>query len=324
MSTAPATAPEKSEFTASIDVFARSGATLLLVMYGVGFVILSAYEAQYGVVQFGPLRGRIFLVGFAFLGLSTLPIVAHHYNLAYFGQLKTVLENEDQTLQSERSAVLAFGFIFTAYLMSLTFNFFLFTEKRTWPSHFSARYSWIPFAAWIAAQLAFLFIHRWIAKSFTRHPKRSVILAMLAFLILLGASFWSSPEELTGLTLWFWVAAMFGRAGGVLRSREERVLYVLDYRTWFAVVLSVSVYVTLVVGHMQQKFGGGAPVPVVMYLNKALPLANGAMTAEFSLLDETEEGYYVLPSSNKKALFIPRAEVSSIYFGPAQDLSKAP
>ena len=50
-------------------MFARSAATLLLVMYGIGFVILSAYEAQYGVAQFGPLRARIFLVGFVFAAL---------------------------------------------------------------------------------------------------------------------------------------------------------------------------------------------------------------------------------------------------------------
>jgi hypothetical protein len=69
MSTEQLPAPDKPVFASYLDMFARSAATLLLVMYGIGFVILSAYEAQYGVAQFGPLRARIFLVGFVFAAL---------------------------------------------------------------------------------------------------------------------------------------------------------------------------------------------------------------------------------------------------------------
>ena len=114
MSTAQVPTPDKLVFSSYLDVFARSTATLLLVMYGVGFVVLSAYEAQYGVVQFGPLRARIFLVGFVFTALSALPMAAHHYGLAYFGPLKKVRENADPALRSERVTILACGFTFTA------------------------------------------------------------------------------------------------------------------------------------------------------------------------------------------------------------------
>ena len=70
MSSAPTSAPSKFDFTGSLDILARSAATLLLIMYGGGFVILSAYEAKFGVVQFGPLRARIFLVGFFFTSVA--------------------------------------------------------------------------------------------------------------------------------------------------------------------------------------------------------------------------------------------------------------
>jgi len=126
MSTAPVPAPSKFDFGASLDVLARSTATLLLVMYGVGFVILAAYEAKFGVVQFGPLRARIFLVGFVFTALSALPIAAHHYNFSYFNQITSVMENKDPALQSERAVILACAFVFTAYLMAMAsiFGFF--------------------------------------------------------------------------------------------------------------------------------------------------------------------------------------------------------
>ncbi len=129
------------------------------------------------------------------------------------------------------------------------------------------------------------------------------------------------PEELAGLMGWFWTAAVFGF---MVRNSENRILYALDFRIWAGIVLSVSIYVTTIMGHMQQKFGGGAPVPAVMCLNKPLSFSNGATTFEVSLLDETEQGYYVLPPGKRKALFIPRGEVNSVYFGPVDDLPKIP
>jgi hypothetical protein len=89
------TLPSVRSFGAYIDLFARTAATLLVAIYGVGFVILSVYEGGYGIFQFSPLRARIFLVGFAFVALAALPAAAHHYKLAYYGPLKPVLNNTD-------------------------------------------------------------------------------------------------------------------------------------------------------------------------------------------------------------------------------------
>jgi MFS family permease len=317
MSTAPAPTPEKFNFAGSLDFLGRSTATMLLIMYGSGFVILAAYEARFGVVQFGPLRARIFLVGFAFTILSALPIAAHHYGFAYFGQLKKVIENKEPSLRSERAAVLGFGFSFTAYLMALTFSFFLFEPRVVKPGH----HGWPWFVALPGVWIVFLVIYMWIGLKFTQHPKKSVILAIAGAVIFLGTLLWVSPEKVSGLTLWFWVAAMAGKA---VRDNNNLVMYALDYRTWSAIFLSMSIYITMVVGHIHQKFGGGAPVSAVMYVNKPVPLSNGTTMFEVSLLDETDQGYYVLPPGKQKALFIPRSEVSAIYFGTVADLPKTP
>ena len=322
MVTAQVPEPDKPVLTSYLDVFARSAATLLLVMYGVGFVILSAYEARYGIAQFGALRARIFLVGFGFTALSALPVAAHHFELAYFGLLQPVQENRDPVLQSDRNAVLAFGFIFTSFLMAAMFDTYVFgpaTSNEPRPSW----HSLLKLLAFIVVSLMFYFANKWIAASFTVHPQKCVLLSGLVSLTVGGTLFWAWSKEVAGLTLWFWVAAMCGLA--VRNSKRSGwVVYALDFRTWLAIIVSVSIYVTMVMGHIQQKFGGGAPVPAVMYLNRPLPLANGATTVEVSLLDENEQGYYVLPPGKHKALFIPRGEVSSIYFGPTEDLPKSP
>src|SRR2546427_613366 len=74
----------------AIDLITRSTASIVLLIYGLGFVILGFHDAKYGVVQFSPFRARIVLVGFVFVMLVSLAAAAQHYGLAYFGPLEPV------------------------------------------------------------------------------------------------------------------------------------------------------------------------------------------------------------------------------------------
>src|SRR5260370_41803824 len=85
---AQAAPPSSVSFLTSIDVFTRLTASVLLLVYGLGFVILGFHDARYGVVQFSPFRARIVLVGFVFLALVSLTAAAQHYGLSYFGPLE--------------------------------------------------------------------------------------------------------------------------------------------------------------------------------------------------------------------------------------------
>jgi hypothetical protein len=80
-------------------------------------------------------------------------------------------------------------------------------------------------------------------------------------------------------------------------------------------------YAAAIFGSIQPRWGGGAPAPVVFLLNKPVAWLNSA-EAHASLLDETDQGFYVLTPGRGKALFIPRADVVSIYFGPSDDIPK--
>jgi hypothetical protein len=97
-------------------------------------------------------------------------------------------------------------------------------------------------------------------------------------------------------------------------------MYALDFRNWFFLVLSLSFYIVMF-GTIQPKFGGGAPVPVVLYLNSPVAWLD-AKVVSASLLDETDQGFYVLTSPKGKALFVPRSNVASLYFGSKDDLPK--
>jgi hypothetical protein len=144
-------------------------------------------------------------------------------------------------------------------------------------------------------------------------------LAAATSVVFVAASFLPETTRLGSLTLWFFVAATITNT---VKLRSDRLRCALDFRTWISVIANVGTYVSLIVGNIPPKFGGTAPMPAVLYLNKPIEWLDSKTTAPVSLLDETDQGYYVLEQGKRKAFFVPRGDVSSVYFGPAEDLPK--
>jgi hypothetical protein len=73
-----------------------------------------------------------------------------------------------------------------------------------------------------------------------------------------------------------------------------------------------GLYSTKVYPNIPHQFGGGTPAPIVLHLTKKLPVFDSD-SAPVSLIDETEQGYYVLHGSDK-ALFVARGMVEEVEF----------
>ncbi|HXX21941.1 MAG TPA: hypothetical protein VEO19_02185 [Terriglobia bacterium] len=311
MDTAPNRSSE-SNIGTYVESFARGMAALLVAIYGIGFVILCAYEAGYGILQFSPLRARIFAVGFAFTALVALPVAAHHYKLAYYGPLEPVLRNTDQAAKNDREVVLACGFIYTAFFMAGAFSLLLLSV----PSAKSDR--WWHGVLFVAGYCACLGIFAIIGKAFASHPR---IASVAAFLTCCGsaACIYLINERTFALTLWFFTC---GVGAQHVRRATDRLRFALDFRNWLFAIVNVWIYVAMIFGTVPPKLGGGAPTPVVLYLNRPAAWLDSTV-ASASLLDETDQGFYVLTPGKNKALYIPRSDVSSVYFGPAEEVTKS-
>lgn len=299
-------------FSAHVEVFARATAALVVTIYGIGFVVLAVYEAHYGVFQFSPLRARIFLVGFALIVLVTLPVAAEHYKLAYYGPLEAVLQNTDPTLQYYRKVVLSCGFVYTAFLMASLFKLVLFPL----PADLHSR--WWHSAAFVTGWILLLGVYAIIGKRFGAHPKLSSAAAGFTASAFF-ACLYIMDEALYKLTFWFFLS---GITAVNIRLSPNRLRSALHFVNWMYIIIAIWFYTSSIFGSLPPKFGGGAPVPVVLYLNKPVAWLDSP-TASVSLLDETDQGFYVLAPGKSKALFIPRSDVGSLYFGPAEDVVKS-
>jgi hypothetical protein len=73
-----------------------------------------------------------------------------------------------------------------------------------------------------------------------------------------------------------------------------------------------GIYASKVYPNIPHQYGGGAPIPIILHLNKKLPVFDSE-AVPLSLLDETEQDYYVLRDSDK-ALFVARGLVEEVEF----------
>lgn len=65
--------------------------------------------------------------------------------------------------------------------------------------------------------------------------------------------------------------------------------------------------------HIKSSWGGGAPVAVTIYFSKdSVIKPSESLSAE--LVEESDEGYYIVGQKDSRAVFVPRNAVSLLYF----------
>ena len=80
--------------------------------------------------------------------------------------------------------------------------------------------------------------------------------------------------------------------------------------------VSVTFFALLLYPALPSAYLGGVPVPITFqFAEKSMPVANAAQLKGW-LLDETDDGFYFIQDKNsKKAVFIPRTDVTAVYYG---------
>ncbi len=65
--------------------------------------------------------------------------------------------------------------------------------------------------------------------------------------------------------------------------------------------------------HLKASWGGGAPVSVTIYFTKDSPITpNKAVSAQ--LVEESDEGFYIVGPKETRAIYVPRSVVALVYF----------
>lgn len=309
-----ADAPTVTQNFFSIDFITRATASVLLFIYGVGFVILGFHDARYGVVQFSPFRARIVLVGLVFTALVGLTIWALNTRTAYWNVLKNVQADQDPERRWNKEFVLMCGFIFSATVIAQLLALFMFASVK-----YQRPPAW-HWAVWVVVYLMLLWVFDYVDRIFSAYPRRAgwtAIIAMAVYLSSLCALFLSVPWAQLSLFI-----VLVTLQAGLLKLNGPR-RHFSSLWSWLNFFLVIWTYITQIFVILPPRWGGGQPTPIQVFQNTPAQWAP-SNPVDVLLLDETDQGLYVLLSPGGKAFFVPRSNVASVFFGSKDELPKKP
>jgi hypothetical protein len=277
------------------------------VLYLFGFIVVSIYDASYGIADFNLFRTKVIGAGCLFVLLSALPVVLTFRSFRIFGLgrppglgTRRVRPENEQYLFAEIAA--SFPFVCLGLTSMLQY---LYVTPLSWSGSWGSLLVVLSMAYFVNTVYGF--------KKFDIHPVRCLASSLVLLAGLVVVLLRLSDRG----TFWFvaWLSSVFFvtmAAWFSMRNPEE--IRTTEWERYFLlfIPLILGIYSVRLYPRIKPQYGGGAPVPIVLHLTKKLPVFESE-NPSVSLIDETEQGYYVLHSSDK-AMFVARGLVEEVEF----------
>jgi hypothetical protein len=287
--------------TETVELVSKLAASLLFSVYVFGFLITSLHTSVYGFTTINPLRPRILAAGTWFLIFTGIPtMIALGVRKDIFGLV-------------ERREWLSLGLWVPSYY------FFCFMLGAGSTQLFDFPPSAPPNTLttsdkFEAVDLLILLVVAVVIIALAPRAIKLGAVAILAGLIFYGAfsTAFKLPRggfDFFNVTAWFFCLGLWV----LLESRVQR-----DAQHWvmtlFLAFILLGGFARYYYPRIKSSWGGGSPIPVVLYLSKDASVASGKQIQAL-LLDETDAGYYIVPAHENKAIFLPRSAVGLVLFG---------
>jgi hypothetical protein len=277
-----------------VDTFSKVVAGVAIALYACGFLIVSLYHAKFGFVGTNPFRPRVLAAGAWFFFFAAIPV------LFAVG------------LRTERWGEIAkWSFVFWIGLYSIALQLGYFFDFSP-PSISDIKWSLMSPVLFAAAAVSSYL-------SFTRKIPQWVgaVVSVTVTLYWVSGQLWrlvtDSRVNTTTLALLFFATALLVKFE--IQPHPNR--YLGDLGTWTA-PLGLLFVLLLIFSrgfypHLKTSWGGGTPADVTVYFTKD-SLLNPGKSVQAQLIEESDEGYYIVGPKDSKAIFIPRSAVALIYF----------
>jgi hypothetical protein len=295
--------------TGRFEFVAKFAALLFGLVYAVGFTIISIHHAQFSISEFDPVKPKIFSTGLVFLLLAAAPILAAYRTFGLFGMRGTVgffFKSRPENEATLKFLVgIAFYYAASALAWAIGPIFIVdLINMKPWG------------ATWEFISLACITITGFLARRYFDKWPDTFVSATLANVVFAAfVTYRFENHKMFVVTLWFYGVGLLGlRYTKVLRDRAERGKTEWE-REIPIIALVLLTYGNLIYKNITPYFGGGIPVPVMMYFSSKTPLTDSD-SADVKLLEQAADGYYVLKSGDEKhAYFIRHDLVSAVHFG---------
>jgi hypothetical protein len=290
--------------TSMLDLFSKVAATCVLLVYAVGFLITSLYCIDFGFSPVNPFRPRVASAGVWFGILMLVPMFVGRLTLR-----RHIAMRVDAKPWQKRIV-----FAFSLYLASYS-TAFLFTVAFQIREHL--RSTLISFGVAVGVTLLVAGpIYKWWKKQ-----TLSVVIVLLTLVFLLPTNLVRALTPGSGFTIDALMLWIFAVALAFVTDLADFPANFGWHTDWYATVAVALIFLTVFASHVypniKASWGGGETLPVTLYLNGNAPVMAGQRW-HVQLVEESDNGYYVVNKGEQKAIFIPRSAVALVYFSDAQ------
>jgi hypothetical protein len=282
-------------------------------VYLFGFVIVSLYDARFGIADFTLFRTKVVAVGCMFVFLLALPVLVTFRMFSIFGLTHPTISPSPAPISPHNRGFLVVDLalslpIVCSTMIAIPLNYFFSTSV----------WSQLGQESILLVSTAYLTVAIWHRKKFDAYPilfvARSFLIDVLFFVLLFRsrdrgifwATTWSSLICFITISAWHRMSSP-----EKIRSTEWERLCII------ALPLIFGIYATQLYPRIKPHFGGGQPATIVLHLTKKLTPFDSESEA-VSLLDETEHGFYVIRDKEpNRGIFVARNLVEDIEFVPS-------
>jgi hypothetical protein len=277
------------------ETFSKAVAGIAIALYASGFLTVSLYHSQYGFVGTNPFRPRVLAAGAWFFFFTSIPVsIAAGFRADSWRKI------------AKNAATLWIASIGLSILLgSLVFDYT--TDSRP--------FIHLPTWGWIAIAVVWLVVAT--APDSFKLPEWAEITASVLltsfFLVNPFVSFFRHQFDMLCLGLWFFGVATVALTEFKTRNRENLTSFGGWSKPIGVLLAALLLFSQYVYPHLKASWGGGTPANVTLYFTKdSLISPNKAVQAQ--LVEESDEGFYIVGPKETKAIFIPRPSVALIYF----------
>lgn len=285
-----------------VEILAHIVTVSAIAIYVCGFVVLSVQHASLGLPQVNLLRPRILSAGVLLIVFAGIPTLG----MFQIGEVREFLTG-NHAVKDRFRATVRLG---PVAIMALAVLAFLFRQLLVGSpgTHDFRGFLGLALSIGLITALEVWFPPVWV--------RRLIITVSVAWLIF--CVYLTMDKTLYILLGWFsWCAFTTVQTYGALKRPEE--LWTVNlFQTIVGTVITFGFFAVYVYPRIPAIRGGGEAIPATLsfVLQDKQPPVGTTQQLKVWMVDETDTGFYFLQSKeSKKAVFVPRNEVSAIFFG---------
>ncbi|MCU1322166.1 MAG: hypothetical protein JWM43_1815 [Acidobacteriaceae bacterium] len=282
-----------SQLPSNLEVATKGIGAAAIVLYVVGYLVISIHHSTYGVTQIDPFKSRIISAGGWFAVMTFIPA------FTCLEAMKWKRASWDQVLR----------FVFPYWMVCCTVTLsavIIFTSSSSLMSP-----NWAEISGLFGVSVA-------LAYPGLKKPKQFWVGA-LSGLATVFFVMWSIKNinkagtfTFSSVILWFFAVGFF-TVLELMNRTDPQLKDPRWIRTFFGLLLLIFIFAGVYFPHIRASWGGGGPVSIRVHTTKESTFRPNE-DIDGLLIDEEAAGLYLMPNQSTRAIFLPRATIALISF----------